>query len=424
MLAASSRELPLDLDDVVLVFACNELFVPYLSVALQSILVNASPKRHYDIVVLTRYITPKSMITLTQQASKYGVGLGFLDVDAALGDIKLPHHGHFRPETYFRLLAPTLLDNVDKAIYLDSDIVVCADVAELFDTDVTGHLLAATRDADTIGQIDGYDPTVYSYLKDQLGMTEPHDYFQAGVLLMNLGEFRQTITAEELLDIATERTWRWLDQDVLNKVVDGHYRRVHMKWNYLVDWQYMRRTHIVAQAPEDVQEEYDEAGETIASYTTPAQTTGPGSTQTRTSRASSGSTRRARPTWSTCATSLRSPAGPLTAWRDASRPWQSTVASCMRSTTPAPREPSGARSSSSTTSATAGRWAKGCRRRCRGERSRAEGPQSPAACAPCRKEVRYIEEGGLQSLQGVYPLLTASASVIERVRFPEVAGQL
>ena len=246
MLASSSRELPLALDDVVLVFACNELFVPYLSVALQSILVNTSPKRHYDIVVLTRDITPKSMITLTQQASKYNVGLGFLDVDAALGDIKLPHHGHFRPETYFRLLAPTLLDNVEKAIYLDSDIVVCADVAELFDTDVTGYLLAATRDADTIGQIDGYDPTVYSYLKDQLGMTEPHDYFQAGVLLMNLEKFRQTITAEELLDIATERTWHWLDQDVLNKVVDGHYRRVHMKWNYLVDWQYMRRTHIVA----------------------------------------------------------------------------------------------------------------------------------------------------------------------------------
>lgn len=259
MLATSSRELPLDLNDVVLVFACNELFVPYLSVALQSILVNASPERHYDIVVLTRDITPKSMITLTQQASKYHVGLGFLDVDAALGDIKLPHHGHFRPETYFRLLAPTLLDNVEKAIYLDSDIVVCADVAELFDTDVTGYLLAATRDADTIGQIDGYDPTVYSYLKDQLGMTEPHDYFQAGVLLMNLEKFRQTITAEELLDIATERTWRWLDQDVLNKVVDGHYRRVHMKWNYLVDWQYMRRTHIVAQAPKDVQDEYDEA---------------------------------------------------------------------------------------------------------------------------------------------------------------------
>ena len=306
MLATSSRELSLDLNDVVLVFACNELFVPYLSVALQSILVNASPNRHYDIVVLTRDITPKSMITLTQQASKYHVGLGFLDVDAALGDIRLPHHGHFRPETYFRLLAPTLLDNVEKAIYLDSDIVVCADVAELFDTDVTGYLLAATRDADTIGQIDGYDPTVYSYLKDQLGMSEPHDYFQAGVLLMNLEKFRQTITAEELLDIATERTWRWLDQDVLNKVVDGHYRRVHMKWNYLV-----------GRHPRTFRSSTTRPGATIALSTTQDPTTGPGSTQTPTSLVSSGSMLQAPPTLSTCEASLRSRAAPSTEWRAA-----------------------------------------------------------------------------------------------------------
>ena len=87
----------------------------------------------------------------------------------------LPHHGHFRPETYYRLLAPSLLPNVEKAIYLDSDLVVCGDLAELFDVDVTGHLLAATRDADTIGQIDGYDPSVASYLKNELGMCEVYD---------------------------------------------------------------------------------------------------------------------------------------------------------------------------------------------------------------------------------------------------------
>ncbi|MGI6229359.1 MAG: glycosyltransferase family 8 protein [Tractidigestivibacter sp.] len=261
MLATSSNELPLRLDDVVIVFACNEYFVPYMSVAIESIIENVSPERHYDIIVLTRDISPTSMITLTEQATKDNVDVGFLDVDAALGDLELPHHGHFRPETYFRLLAPTLLPNVKKAIYLDSDLVVCKDVSPLFDTDVDGYLLAATRDADTIGQIDGYDATVEPYLKNELGMDDPHDYFQAGVLLMNLEKFRQTISAPQILHLATEREWRWLDQDVLNKVVNGRYRRVHMKWNYLVDWQHMRRTHIVRQAPIDVQLEYDEARE-------------------------------------------------------------------------------------------------------------------------------------------------------------------
>lgn len=264
MLASSSVDLDLPLSDVVIVFACSESFVPYLSVATQSIIESADPRRRYDIIVLTRDISPASMITLTRQVKSEHVGIGFLDVDAALGDIELPHHGHFRPETYYRLLAPQLLPNVDKAIYLDSDLIVCDDIAKLYDVDVTGYPLAATRDADTIGQIDGYDTTVGPYLKDELGMSDPHDYFQAGVLLMNLARIRSTVTPEEFLELSTQRMWRWLDQDVLNKVVNGNYVRVHMRWNYLMDWQHLRRTHIVANAPEDVRTEYDEAAKNPA----------------------------------------------------------------------------------------------------------------------------------------------------------------
>lgn len=259
MLSTSSTGLDLPLNDVVIVFACSESFVPYLSVATQSIVDNASPSRRYDIIVLTRDLSPTSMVTLTRQTKEANVGIGFLDVDSALGDIKLPHHGHFRPETYYRLLAPQLLPNVDKAIYLDSDLIVNANIAELYDYDVEGYKLGATRDADTLGQIDGYDVSVGPYLHDELGMDDPHDYFQAGVLLMNLAELRRTVTAEEFLRISTERMWRWLDQDVLNKVVNGHYVRIPMKWNYLMDWQHLRRTHIVSNAAPDVRAEYDEA---------------------------------------------------------------------------------------------------------------------------------------------------------------------
>ena len=259
MLASSSVDLDLPLSDVVVVFACSENFVPYLSVATQSIVENACASRRYDIIVLTRDISPASMITLTRQVKSDNVGIGFLDVDAALGDIELPHHGHFRPETYYRLLAPQLLPNVDKAIYLDSDLIVEKDIAGLFDVDVTGYPLAATRDADTIGQIEGYDATVGPYLKNELGMRDPHDYFQAGVLLMNLAELRRTVSPEEFLALSTQRMWRWLDQDVLNRVVNGNYVRVHMRWNYLMDWQHLRRTHIVSNAPADVRAEYDEA---------------------------------------------------------------------------------------------------------------------------------------------------------------------
>ena len=346
MLASTSEDLDLPLDDVVVVFACSENFVPYLSVAVQSIIENASLTRRYDIVVLTRDISPASMITLTRQAKSDNVGIGFLDVDAALGDIKLPHHGHFRPETYYRLLSPQLLPNVDKAIYLDSDLIVCDDVAKLYDVDVKGYKLAATRDADTIGQIDGYDATVGPYLKNELGMSDPHDYFQAGVLLMNLAELRRTITPEEFLDLSTQRMWRWLDQDILNKVVNGDYVRVHMRWNYLMDWQHLRRTHIIANAPADVREEYEQAAADPAIIHFAGPDNRPGSTPTRTARMTSGATRCAHPTWTRFAASSRSRAPRQRGLPSACRSSRSTRASCLPSTPSAPPGPCDARPSS------------------------------------------------------------------------------
>ncbi len=51
------------------------------------------------------------------------------------------------------------------------------------------YLVGATRDADTIGQIDGHDAS-WSLPQNELGMDDSHDYFQAGVILMNLEEIR------------------------------------------------------------------------------------------------------------------------------------------------------------------------------------------------------------------------------------------
>ena len=260
MLATRARQLDLAFDDVVIVFAVSDNFIPYFSAALQSLLENSSEGRHYDIVVLTRDISPSSMNALTGQVRAFPqANIGYLDVEAALGDTQLPHYGHFRPETYFRLLAPTLLPMADKAIYLDSDIIVLDDVAKLFDIDVEGYLLGATRDIDTIGQICGYEQSVGNYLKNELGLTDPMQYFQAGVLLMNLAEFRARTTPAQLIGLATQRTWRWLDQDVLNKVVDGDYVRINMRWNYLYDWKCLRRGHITACAPKDFRIEYETA---------------------------------------------------------------------------------------------------------------------------------------------------------------------
>lgn len=258
-LSCTVEEMGLALDDVVILLACNEYFVPYTAVAIQSIVEHMSPDRHYDIVVLTRDLTQRTIDSLVGHLPYPNMSLGFLNPEVALKGTKLPHHGHFRPETFFRLLAPWLLPNVKKAVYLDSDLVALTDVAELFDTDVEGCLLGATRDADTVGMMLGYDGTVGPYLENEIKLTDPMQYFQAGVLVMNLEAFRYAFTVADMLSLSTVRVWRWLDQDILNMLADGNYVRVDMRWNTLMDWKGIRREKIIAQAPEELREQYEAA---------------------------------------------------------------------------------------------------------------------------------------------------------------------
>lgn len=277
-LAASEEGLGLALDDVVVVLASNERYVPYLSVVVQSLCEHARSARRYDIVVLTADISRESARALHGQvealaraaaparetAGEAGAGgprfsIGFLDMRAALKGWRLRSRNRFGAEAHFRLLAPTLLPGVCKAVYLDADLVVLNDVAGLFDTDVSGRLLAAAHDPDTEGQVAGYDPMVRPYLEKIVGLRDLGAYFQSGVLVLNLEELRRRHSISEMVGLALSRSWRWPDQDILNLLCQGDYTRLDMRWNVLFDWQGLRRAHIVGQASKATREAYEAA---------------------------------------------------------------------------------------------------------------------------------------------------------------------
>lgn len=269
-LAKSSSELDLSFADVVVLLASNERFAPYASVVVQSLIEHASPDRTYDIVVLTNDISQTSarrLIGQTENSPFGNVGLDLLDAEAVLDGLKLPNRGRFRAAAHYRLLAPELLPQVAKAVYLDADLVVLHDVAELFDVDLDGKFLAAVHDADTAGQYAGYDPVVKPYLENEVGLEDPRSYFQSGVLVMDLERMRELKLSEEMVGLAVSRKWRWPDQDILNRMAQSKaddprdsYVRLDPRWNVLHDWKRLRRSHIVAQAPAEVQAAYDKAG--------------------------------------------------------------------------------------------------------------------------------------------------------------------
>ena len=256
-------------DNVAIALAANDYYAPFISQMIHSIANYSSKQNTYDIIVFNKDI---SVINQKRLADEFtllnNVHVRFYDISGYLSKYsRLFTRGHFTIETYFRLFIQDVMVDYDKVLYLDSDMTVLADVSELYNTNVEGYLLAATRDPDSAGLYNGAHPSAdfynygtdlrkKNYVDSVLKLKNPYDYFQAGVLLLNLDEMRRLIDSEEVLKLAMSRNWELLDQDILNVVAEGHIKFIDMAWNVMFNWKYLRLDNVIAQAPVEIYNEY------------------------------------------------------------------------------------------------------------------------------------------------------------------------
>ena len=249
-----------EINNIAVAAACNDKFVPYMAVLLQSICEHANQENNYDILVLTQDISEKNKKILSLIIEdKNNFKIRYLDPTPYIQGCSFYIRGHFSIETYFRLVLPELLPDYKKILYLDSDMVVLDDVAKLYKEEVEEYLLGACHDADTAGLYNGYEPNKKSYMDQVLKLKNPYQYFQAGTLLINLEEFRKIYTVEEKLQYAVSRKFQLLDQDILNKLCEGSVRYIDMSWNVMVDYAGIRKDQIIVKAPAWLNEMYLEA---------------------------------------------------------------------------------------------------------------------------------------------------------------------
>ena len=248
-------------NNVAIAIAADDYYVPYVSVVFKSIAEHTKPQYNYDIMVMTRNITEVSEHHLENCfEGQENISLRFINVSKYESIYKrLPLRGHFKIEVYFRLLMPELLPYHEKVLYIDSDIVVLEDLAELYITDLKGYMVGACLDPDTAGLYNGYEPGKKHYMDSVLKIKKPYSYFQAGVLLLNLDEFRAGCPTEKMLKFALSYEWELQDQDVLNYLCQGKIKYVDMSWNVMVDMYRVRIPQIISRGPKWMKDKYMEA---------------------------------------------------------------------------------------------------------------------------------------------------------------------
>lgn len=122
--------------------------------------------------------------------------------------------GHFGLFSYFRLLAPYILPNdMDRIMWLDTDLIIQKDLKDYYYTPFQNNVLIASPSVmNQLGKGLNQD------LKEKYLVGDTAVYFNAGVLILNLPEFRRQFSLEYILNIAheDEKKLQYTDQDILN----------------------------------------------------------------------------------------------------------------------------------------------------------------------------------------------------------------
>jgi lipopolysaccharide biosynthesis glycosyltransferase len=140
----------------------------------------------------------------------------------------LPVRDYFTSAMWLRIFLPELMPDDDKVLYLDADTLAVSSLQELWDTDLSGYALGAVTNVFQHN---------HAQRPAELGLPGPEVYFNSGVLLINLADWRANDTTLRLIDVAGDDL-AWPDQDALNLVLSDRRLPLHPRWNAMnsLDW--------------------------------------------------------------------------------------------------------------------------------------------------------------------------------------------
>ena len=246
-------------NSIPVVFAANNGYIPMFAACYRSLLDHTSSESNYDVILVSSDLTSENKDTLWDMTKSYpNVSLRFYHPGRLLKNYKLQANAHISVETYYRFLIQSIIPDYKKVLYLDSDIIILKDIAELYQTNIDNYMLGAVRDVDFLGQINGANVSTLKYAHEELQMEDPYHYFQAGILLFNEDEMRREHSQDEWLTFASH-AYMYNDQDVLNKYCENRVKYLDMSWNMLTDCDHYRVKNVIAYAPDLVQKEYARA---------------------------------------------------------------------------------------------------------------------------------------------------------------------
>ena len=205
-----------------LVFASDDKYLPYTAVTLASILKNYKGIQPITVyLLLDRKMSNYHYNNFIKLMSIKSFNLNQITVDASKFE-GIKTSAGISIATYYRLLMHKLLpSNVEKVLYLDSDLIIRHSIDILYNEEFNGCYFAGVEDSISLDY------------NRKFGVPENGAHINAGVLLVNLLAIRKINFSEIIDDYVVKNKYRIClgDQQIICELFYDKIKYVPVKWN-------------------------------------------------------------------------------------------------------------------------------------------------------------------------------------------------
>lgn len=201
----------------------DDNYIMPTSVAMHSMIVNKNSEQ-YNFYIITSNLSEESEKTFKNFESE-DVSVSIIREDAQK---RFEGFHTFSNDSIcvasisalLKFIIPDLLPNLDKVLYLDGDLIVEKDLSELYSTELGENYAATVLDVSKV------------YWKSEFN-SSVENYFNSGVMLLNLKKMREDNVKDTLIETKRNLTdTSLMDQNVFNIVFDKKTVMLPVKYNF------------------------------------------------------------------------------------------------------------------------------------------------------------------------------------------------
>jgi len=208
------------------VFACDEAYAMPLATTLRSIVETNASNWPLEFHVLSDDFSECTRARIVNSLPKGSATIRCVPVGLNLFR-EFSTLRHISKVTYARLLIARVFPaTVSRVLYLDADLLVLNALGPLWEIDLDGAVVGAVSDM---------GPAINAGAPGSEDVPQVRDYFNAGVLLIDLSLWRQKRVSEIALEyLARHPQSPFSDQDALNVACDTLWKKLDPRWNFQV----------------------------------------------------------------------------------------------------------------------------------------------------------------------------------------------